>query len=81
MLLIVQAFLLRIVVMRGLKKMFLVLGRKEKLVLLGDFNARFGRSAQIDDVIGTRMSGENVCNASGNRLLSFLNEVRRTDDL
>ena len=32
-----------------------------------------GRSAQLDDVVG--MFGENTCNASGNRLLSFLNEV------
>ena len=36
-------------------------------------NARVGRSAQLDDVVG--MFGENTCNASGNRLLSFLNEV------
>ena len=41
--------------------------------MLGDFNARVGRSAQIDDVVG--MFGENMCSASGNRLLSFLNEV------
>ena len=46
---------------------------KEKVVLLGDFNARVGRSVQIDDVIG--MFGEDTRNASGNRLLSFLNEV------
>ena len=46
---------------------------KGKVVLLGDFNARVGRSAQLDDVVG--MFGENTCNASGNRLLSFLNEV------
>ena len=31
------------------------------------------RSVQIDDVIG--MFGEDMRNASGNRLLSFLNEV------
>ena len=41
--------------------------------MLGDFNARVGRSTQIDDVVG--MFGENTCKASGNRLLSFLNEV------
>ena len=41
--------------------------------MLGDFNARVGRSVQIDDVIG--MFGKDTCNASGNRLLSFLNEV------
>ena len=46
---------------------------KGKVVLLGDFNARVGRSAQLDDVVG--MFGENTCNASGNRLRSFLNEV------
>ena len=46
---------------------------KGKVVLLGDFNARVGRSVQIDDVIG--MFGEHLRNASGNRLLSFLNEV------
>ena len=46
---------------------------KGKVVLLGDFNARVGRFAQLDDVVG--MFGENTCNVSGNRLLSFLNEV------
>ena len=44
--------------------MYLVLGRRGKVVLLCDFNARVGRSAQIDDVVG--MFGENTCNASGN---------------
>ena len=43
------------------------------LVLLGDFNARVGKSSQVDDVIG--MFGEDTCNASGNKLISFLNEV------
>ena len=38
--------------------------KKRKVVLLGDCNARVGRSAQIDDVAG--MFGENMCNASGN---------------
>ena len=32
-----------------------------------------GRPVQIDDVVG--MFGEDTCNASGNRLLSFFNEV------
>ena len=52
-----------------------VLGFREKgsVVLLGDFNARVGRSADVDDVIG--LFGEDTCNASGNRLVSFLNEV------
>ena len=44
-----------------------------KVVLLDDFNARVGTSAQLDDVVG--MFGENTCNASRNRLLSFLNEL------
>ena len=42
-------------------------------MLLGDFNARVGRSVDVDDVIG--MFGEDTCNASGNRLVYFLNEV------
>ena len=42
-------------------------------MLLGDFNARVGRSVEVDDVIG--MFGEDTCNASGNILISFLNEV------
>ena len=47
--------------------------QKGSVVLLGDFNARVGRSTDVDDVIG--MFGEETCNASGNRLISFLNEV------
>ena len=46
---------------------------KGSVVLLGDFNARVGRSADVDDVIG--LFGEDTCNASGNRLVSFLNKV------
>ena len=46
---------------------------KGKVVLLGDFNARVGKSVEVDDVIG--MFGEEMCNSSGNRLISFLNEV------
>ena len=56
-----------------LKEDVLSFREKGKVVLLGDFNARDGRSVEIDDVIG--MFGEDMCNASGNRLLSFLNEV------
>ena len=41
--------------------------------MLGDFNARVGRSSEVDDVIG--MFGEETCNASGDKLISFLNEV------
>ena len=47
--------------------------QKGRVVLLGNFNARVGRSTDVDDVIG--MFGEETCNASGNRLISFLNEV------
>ena len=46
-------------------------GQKGQVVLLGDFNARLGEP--LDDVMG--MFGEEKCNASGNRLISFLNEV------
>ena len=42
---------------------------KGNVVLLGDFNAKVGRSVQIDEVIG--MFGEDTHNASGNRLLWF----------
>ena len=44
-------------------------GQKGQVVLLGDFNARLGKP--LDDVMG--MFGEGKCNASGNRLISFLN--------
>ena len=50
--------------------MYFPLDKKGKVVLLGDFNARVGRSVELDD-----MFGEDTCNASGNRLVSFLNEV------
>ena len=53
-----------------LKEDVLSFRQNRKVVLLGDFNARVGRSVELDDVIG-----ENTCNASGNRLVSFLNEV------
>ena len=42
-------------------------------MLLGDFNARVSRSADIYNVIG--QFGKDTCNASRNRLVSFLNEV------
>ena len=38
-------------------------------MLLGDFNARVG----VDDVIGP--FGEDTCNMSGNRFISYFNEV------
>ena len=56
-----------------LKEDVLSFKQKGKVVLLGDFNARVGKSVEVDDVIG--MFGEETCNASGNRLVSFLNEV------
>ena len=56
-----------------LKEDVLSFKQKGRVVLLGDFNARVGRSVDVDDVIG--MFGEETCNASGNRLISFLNEV------
>ena len=46
---------------------------KGKVVLLGDFNARVGKVADDDDVIGK--FGEDTCNASGNKLISLLREV------
>ena len=56
-----------------LKEDVLTFKQKGKFVLLGDFNARVGKSREVDDVIG--MLGEETCNASGNKLISFLNEV------
>ena len=56
-----------------LKEDVLTFRQKGKVVLLGDFNAGVGRSVEVGDVIG--MFGDGVCNASGNRLVSFLNEV------
>ena len=46
-------------------------GQKGQVVLLGDFNARLGKP--LDDVMG--MFGEGKYNASGNGLISFVNEV------
>ena len=69
-LLIVQAFLLWIVaIYERLKEDVLSFREKGKVVLLG----LVYRSVQINDVIG--MFGEDMRNAIGNRLLSFLNEV------
>ena len=42
-------------------------------MLLGDFNARVGKSSDSYNAIG--MFGEGKCDASGNRLISFLTEV------
>ena len=47
--------------------------QKERIVILEDFNARVGRSSNVDDVIG--VFGKEASNASGRRLISFLNEV------
>ena len=44
---------------------------KGRVVLLGDFNARLGKSDDVDDVIG--MFGETTCSGNGNLLIaSFL---------
>ena len=56
-----------------LKEDVLTFKQKGKVVLLGDFNAEVGKSSEVDDVIG--MFGEETCNSSGNKLISFLNEV------
>ena len=32
-----------------------------------------GKSSEVDDVVG--IFGEEICNASGSKLISFLNEV------
>ena len=44
--------------------------------MLDDFNARVGRSTQLDHVAGIFV--ENTCNGSGNRLFSVMNEVELT---
>ena len=50
-----------------LKEDILSFREKAKVVLLGDFNARVGKAADDDDVIGK--FGEDTCNASGNKLI------------
>ena len=57
----------------NLKEDVLAFREKGQVVLLGDFNARVGKSYDLDDVIG--IFGEDTSNSSGNRLISFLNEV------
>ena len=56
-----------------LKEDVLTFKQKGKVGLLGDFNARVGRSSEVENVIG--MFGEETFNASGKKLISFLNEV------
>ena len=56
-----------------LKEDVLSFKQKGRVVLLGDFNARVGKSVDVDDVIG--IFGEDFCNGNGNRLISLLNEV------
>ena len=56
-----------------LKEDVLRMKERGQVVLLGDFNARVGKSSDLDDVIG--MFGEGKCNASANRLIAFLTEV------
>ena len=47
-----------------LKKDMLSFKQKGRVVLLGDFNARVGKSVYVDDVIA--MFGEDFCNGNGN---------------
>ena len=54
-----------------LKEDVLEYQQKGSVVLLGDFNARVGKSTDVDDVIG--IFGEDTCNRRGNKLISFLN--------
>ena len=56
-----------------LKEDVFIFKHKKKVALLGDFNARVGKSSMVDYVIG--MFGKETCNASGSKLISFLNEV------
>ena len=44
-----------------LKEDVLSFKEKGRVVLLGNFNARVGKSAEMDDVIG--MFGKDICNA------------------
>ena len=60
-----------------LKEDVLCMKERSQVALLGDYNARVGKSFEIDDVIG--MFGEGKRNASSNRLISFLNEVELVD--
>ena len=46
-----------------LKEDVLSFKQKGREVLLGDFNARVGKSVDVDDVIG--MFGEDFCNGMG----------------
>ena len=50
-----------------LKEDVLEYQQKGRVVLLGDFNARVGKSTDVDDVIG--IFGEDTCNRSGNNFL------------
>ena len=50
-----------------LKEDVLSFKQKGMVVLLGDFNARVGKSVDVDDVIGVFV--EETCNVSGNRLI------------
>ena len=43
---------------------------KGRVLLLGDFNARVGKSNDVDDVIG--IFGEASCNSNGNLLIELL---------
>ena len=56
-----------------LKEDVLSFREKGKVALFGDFNARVGKVAADDDMIGK--FGEDTCNASGNKLMSLLHKV------
>ena len=44
---------------------------KGRVLLLGDFNARLGKSSDVSEVVG--MFGEDTCNSNGNLLIELLN--------
>ena len=48
--------------------------QRGRVVLFEDFNARVSRSTDVDDVVIV-IFGEGTHNASGNKLISFLNEI------
>ena len=67
----VQSLLMRVIIY--LRKMSSLLNRRGRLFCLETLNARVGKSSRVDDVTG--MFGEETCNTSGIKLISFLHEV------
>ena len=45
---------------------------KQRVVLLGDFNARIGKGLDSDDVVGP--FGEEVCNSNGTKLIELMQQ-------